>query len=354
MVKQTSSIFHSARLKLTGFYLAVILVFSLALTIGVRSLAEHEFDRSGGAERGVVRNLLFDIDSAPPQPNTFNRFQNSQAALVRHHLDEDVIIINVIALVVGGILSYWYAGRALKPIEDAHAVQARFASDASHELRTPLTNLKIENEIFLRQKSFSQGDARKLISSNLEEVERLENLAGSLLALTEYENVQLELAPLDIQSSVESALEHVAKPASAKKIKFTTNLSAEKVLGHNDSLMQLIGIVLDNAIKYSKAGGEVFIDGISVGQQYHLSIRDNGSGITEDDLPHIFERLYRGDKSRGHKTKGYGLGLALGRQIARANDAQITARNYPSGGAQFVISLPTAKSSGDEASSQAD
>ena len=146
------TIFHSARLKLTGFYLAIIVVFSLMPTLSIRTLAQLEFDHAGIAQRGVVHQLLGDIYSVPPNPdNDFLRFQSNQASTVRHHLNEDVILLNVLALVVGGALSYWYAGRALKPIEEAHEAQSRFSADASHELRTPLASLKLENEVFLHQ-----------------------------------------------------------------------------------------------------------------------------------------------------------------------------------------------------------
>lgn len=338
------TIFHSARLKLTGFYLATILIFSLFLTLSLRGLAAHEFDRAGAGDRGAVRQLFDDYYSVPPQPNSFNRFQTNQSATVRAHLNQDVVLVNLIVLVVGGILSYWYAGRALKPIEQAHETQARFASDASHELRTPLANLKIENEVFLRQKKFSQADAKKLIHSNLEEVQRLESLAGNLLALTQYDTAVLKLEPTNIDMVVASAIENTQKAATNKKIKIEQNLPKAQVLGNADSLTQLLGILLDNAIKYSPAKSTVYLDGFNDNHQYHVSVRDEGPGISQNDLPHIFERLYRGDKSRSGQTQGYGLGLALAQEIAEANEAIITVRNYPGSGAQFVVSLLVAKS----------
>ena len=335
-----SALFHSARLKLTGFYLAVILAFSLVLTLSVRTFAEHEFNHAGVAQRGAVNNLLYDLYSVPPNPDTtFNRFQSQQNITVRHHLDVDVIVVNVLALLAGGILSYWYAGRTLRPIEEAHEAQTRFAADASHELRTPLANLKVENEVFLRQKKFTSDEAKALIESNLEEVQRLENLATNLLALTQYGQTSLKLSPTRMSPVIAEALQLADKGAQAQRIHFEQQLAEDVVLGNLDSLIQLIGIIIDNAIKYSPEGSTVWIDGVKAGNQYHLSIRDEGSGIAEVDLPHIFDRLYRSDKSRTSKTHGYGLGLSLAQEIARANKGSITGRNYPSGGAQFVVSL---------------
>ncbi len=341
-----STLFHSARLKLTGFYLAIIIVFSLVLTLSIRTLAQLEFDHAGVAQRGVVHQLLYGTYSVPPEPDdNFLRFQSNQDSTLRHHLDEDVIMINILALIVGGVLSYWYAGRTLKPIEEAHEAQSRFTADASHELRTPLASMQLENEVFLRQKTFTQNEARSLIKSNLEEVQRLESLAGNLLALTQYEEISLELTPVDIAAIVTESSQRAVDQAKQKHIKLIEQVSSEKVMAHFDSLVELIGIVLDNAIKFSPPHSSVYLDGVKTGNRFHLSIRDEGDGLAEVDLPFIFDRLYRGDKSRTKDTPGYGLGLSLAREIAQANHGDITARNYPEGGAQFVLSLALAKQS---------
>lgn len=340
------TIFHSARLKLTTFYLAVLLAFCLTLTLSIRFLAEREFTNAGVGERGIVKRMLFDQYSVPPQPpSMFNQYQSDQDDAVHRDLNEDVIIINLAALVLGGWLSYWYAGRTLKPIEDAHEAQARFAADASHELRTPLASMQVENEVFLRQKDFNKQEARELIESNLEEVQRLENLAGNLLALTQYgENAVLQLTPLSARAIVNAAVEGTAKAAAGKKVSITQEITDVTMVGDADSLVQLLVIILENAIKYGPEGGKVQVVGARRSGRYHISIRDEGPGIASSDLPHIFERLYRGDKSRTGKVNGYGLGLSLAKEIAAANHASIEAGNYAHG-AVFTVTLAVAKSS---------
>lgn len=330
-------------MKLTIFYLAILLIISLSLTLSTRALAEHEFADAGVGERGVVRHLLFGFYSVPPQPtSTFNQYQSDQDDLVGQHLEEDVIIINLAALVFGGWLSYWYAGRTLKPIEEAHEAQSRFAADASHELRTPLANLRVENEVFLRQKSFTPTEAKELIESNLEEVQRLESLAGNLLALTQYGQTPLRLASVDIVSIVDSSSDQLEKLVMDKHMKIDSSVQAAKVIGHADSLIQLVTIVLENALKYGPESSKVSIQGARQAGHYILSVRDEGPGIATADLPHIFERLYRGDKARSSKIGGYGLGLSLAKEIARANRGSIEAENYPTDGAVFTIVLNTA------------
>ncbi len=336
-VKQ-SPLFHSARVKLTGFYLAVIIALSLSLSLGTRAWAEYQFDTVSSSERGVVRRLLFGLYSVPIQtPSTFNDYQADQDAKVRDRLDDYVIIVNLAALVLGGLVSYWYAGRTLRPIEEAHEAQSRFAADASHELRTPLANLRIENEVFLRQKSFTPKEAKQLIESNLEEVQRLESLSSNLLALTQYGQTAIPLRPTSIASVIEAVLAQLDKVSRDKKIKFDIDAQPADVLANFDSLVQLVAIVLDNAIKYGPPGSHIYVHGRRQAGRYSLSIRDQGPGLTPSDLPHIFERLYRGDKARSSKVSGYGLGLSLAKEIARANRASIEANNYPSGGAVFTI-----------------
>jgi len=340
----STGIFHSARMKLTGFYLLILIVLSLVLTFTFMGLARYNFDRADQGDRGVVRQLINNYYSVPVQPNYFNNFQNAQSGSVHRELIEDVIVINLFALVIGGLVSYWYAGKALKPIEEAHNAQARFAADASHELRTPLAALRLENEVFLHQKDATLSETKELVKSNLEEAQRLENLADSLLALTQYNSVCLSLKAVKLSGVIDQAIENTAKFAKYKHIALSVDVAANaKTWGQNESLVQLTTIIIDNAIKYSPPRTTIYINAVKDSNNYHLSIRDEGPGISEEDLPLIFNRLYRGDKSRSAKVAGYGLGLSLAKEIAKANKASITVRNYPGGGAQFVISLAASK-----------
>jgi len=338
--------FQSARINLTLFYMAILVALCLVITFSVRILAEREYLHSNMEQRGQVRQIILNIPGFGHWTNNNNPFidlQEAQEERVRNELNHDMFLINGVALLVSGVLSYWFAGRTLKPIEEAHEAQARFASDASHELRTPLTNMKLENEVFLRQKHFSETDARELIASNLEEVQRLEGLSSNLLALTQYGNTPLTLEPVSIRQIAASAV-RLAKPqAEAKHIAITTDISPVLVRGHHDSLVQLMGILLDNAIKYGPENSVVRLGGQRQDGGYVAWIQDSGPGIDEKDMPHIFERLYRGDKARTGGQGGYGLGLSLAKAIASANGAEIRATNNPEGGASLMVRLATVK-----------
>jgi len=339
--------FRSARLKLTLFYLAVLLVFCLTLTLGFRVFADAEYGHSNHAQSLAVHRIFFNrFDEegvTAPSPSSFVDAQADEASAWQAHLDRDLALVNIYALVIGGLLSYWFADRTLKPIEAAHEAQKRFATDASHELRTPLTNLRLENEIFLRQKHFDEADARALITSNLEEVQRLQQLSTTLLDLTQYGQAALALGSVGTEHIVDAAV-HQAQPAAKLKHSMIVKEAGQTtVLGHHDSLVQLLGILLDNAVKYGAENGRITIHGQRRGKEYILQVIDDGPGIAPADLPHIFERLYRGDKARTGKTSGYGLGLSLAQEIAHANHSHLTAKNNADGhGACFEFRLEVA------------
>jgi two-component system sensor histidine kinase CiaH len=338
------NMFRSARLKLTLFYLGIIVLFNLLVTLSVRVYAEHEFLRSNNAQRSEVREWVIRFFDAPPKEpeRGIADIQAGQAQIVREHLNDGLLIINLGALVIGGILSYWFAGRTLRPIEEAHDAQARFTADASHELRTPLANMRLENEVFLRQKHFTEEEARDQIESNLEEVQRLERLSGNLLALHQYGQVNLDRSQIAVKEIVDAAATPFRATAAAKSVNIEVDIAPGRVWAHHDSVVQLLDILLDNALKYGARGGEVRVEGRKKGTRYMLSVKDKGPGIAKQDLPRIFDRLYRGDKARSNQVSGLGLGLALAKEIADANKATMVARNNKDGGACFELSLEIA------------
>lgn len=337
------NLFRSARWQLTLFYLGIIVLFNLAVTMSVRVYAEHEFIRANVAQRSEVQDWAVQFFEFPNKSSevAIADIQDAQAQIVRAHLNQGLLVINLFAFAVGGLLSYWFAGKALRPIEEAHEAQARFTADASHELRTPLANMRLENEVLLRQKNLTEEEARYQITSNLEEVQRLERLANNLLALHQYGETALVRTSVPVEQFVNEAVHSVHAAADAKKVAIKQDLAPAHVAVHRESMVQLMDILLDNALKYGGSGEQVHIKGDVKSGYYWLSVKDNGPGLAAHDIPHIFDRLYRGDKARS-KVSGYGLGLALAKEIAEANNAVITARNNPEGGACFELQLEIA------------
>jgi signal transduction histidine kinase len=330
-------------MSLTLFYLSIVVVFNLFVTLSVRVYAEHEFLQSDGAQFTAIQQWAERSVNNPGRDADVDLadMQSVQDTLIGQRLNDGLLIINLLALGVGGILSYWFAGRTLKPLEEAHEAQVRFTADASHEMKTPLANMRLENEVFLRQKQFSEEEARAQLISNLEEVQRLERLTSGLLTLHQYGRDALQRSVIKARDITKEAMVQLAASAVDRKIKVKMDLIPAKVVGDQGSLVQLLSIVLDNAFKYGGAGTMVLVSGRKKGRRYVLTVADQGPGIMPQDMLHIFDRLYRGDRSRS-KVAGYGLGLSLAKEIASANGAFITVRNNPGGGACFDISLELA------------
>ncbi len=343
-IKSSKGVFRSARLTLTLFYLATLVGFSLSLTVGIRMLTEYEINRAYMAQRGEFQELSrngLDLLIANPE-RVFSKAQDYHANIARQNLNRELVVLNVLALIVGGLVSYWFAGRTLRPIARAHEAQARFVADASHELRTPLANIRAENEVFLRQKDFTDDETRELVQSNLEEVQRLENLSRDLLALTQYGQTELPVTAVAVKALVKEAVAHTGKVLESRSARVERQLQPSMVLVNQESLVRLLIILLDNAVKYGPDGGVIYIAGARHGSHYVMTVRDEGKGVAAKDLPHIFDRLYRGDPARAATTSGYGLGLALAQEIIQANGGSIKAYNAPHGGAVFSVQMPMA------------
>jgi signal transduction histidine kinase len=191
------------------------------------------------------------------------------------------------------------AGRTLKPIKDMMDEQSRFIIDSSHELRTPLTSLKSEIEVGLRDKNLSLADAKKLLQSNLEEVNNLQYLSDNLIKLTQYEKSNGNLfEDFDLSETVKEAVKKVAGLSKNKKIIIKNAIKYQQINGDKQGLMEMFVIFLDNAIKYSSNGKTVTLLSEKIDGSINIDIKDQGVGIDEKDISHVFDRFFRADKSR--------------------------------------------------------
>lgn len=194
-----------------------------------------------------------------------------------------------------------------------------FTADASHELRTPLAVMQTETEVALRDKKLSAADAREVLSSNLEEVTRVRSLVDGLLRLARNGGAIEKPVKIEVASLAGEAMERVEKSAKAKKIGIETELKKVSVRGDNENLVELMVILLDNAIKYSVSGKTIWLwSRIPETKHAVIMVADEGEGIKASQLEHIFERFYRADTSRSQaeKVEGFGIGLSIAKQIA--------------------------------------
>ena len=302
---------------------------------------------------------------------------------VRHTLELlRLLLLSLIPLViaiacVGGA---WLSGRALKPVHDITAAAltisienlserlpvpgtgdelarltevlntmlgrlesavktlSQFAADASHELRTPLAVIRTTAELAVRRVRTPEA-YRDSLQEIAAETERMTTLIEDLLLLARNDTgtAEMPLAPMDVRDVLRDVCTEMRRLAELRQVHIQESLGDEAAVisGNRAALHRLFLALLDNALKYSRAGGDVLVSVHSGDSRVSVTIEDFGAGISETDLPHIFKRFYRADTARGEG--GHGLGLALAESIARAHDAAIEVRSTEGARSMFRV-----------------
>lgn len=322
-------------------YLAIIMAMTVIFSIVIFAIASNQFDRPL-PQHGTFRGGMYGGSNLSGE-DSLEMLLAQRAAEARLGLFVSLLFLNVGVLLFGVWFSVRLARQTMEPIEEAMDEQSRFVSDASHELRTPLTALQSMNEVALRRKKITEEDARELAAANVEQAAKLHALTSSLLGLVTAGKQVPKLEAVDLQSTVGDAMASVVTAAQQKDVQVEDNVPSISVTANPDQLVQVIRILLDNAVKYSKKGGRVMIDADATGERVRLRVTDKGVGISRSDLPHIFSRFYRADSSRSKEEHdGYGLGLAIAKSISDQMQWSITATSTKGKGSSFSIDLPLA------------
>lgn len=333
--------FQSARVKLTAWYLLIIMCISIVFSLVIYNGINREFERFERVEifRVYSERVLFRQIPSSESPTMIEE--------ARSRLTLTLILINLGILGLSGIAGYFLAGRTLRPIAKMMDEQNRFITDASHELRTPITALKTSLEVNLREKNLSAGEVRELLKSNLEEVDNLQGLSDDLILLAQSQKFDRSLFAMEnIQEIVKQAAKRVEPLAKKKDIAIRLHLLDSTLEADRKSLTELFVILLDNAIKYSPKNSKITITNKEHDGQIILSVEDQGVGIDEKDVPFIFDRFYRAEKSRTKNAVfGYGLGLSIARKIVDIHRGDITVKSKKNKGTAFTIRLPQKQSS---------
>mgnify|MGYP001463705493 CR=1 FL=1 len=247
---------------------------------------------------------------------------------------------------------------AYSELEESYSMQRRFVSDASHELRTPLTTIRGNVDLLEKMWNRARDEKAAVTGEELdmsvealrdiaEEARRITRLVNDLLALARADaGVEIEKEPVEIRP----LLDEVARraqflPRTAEWVPGDFSIAdGVKVLGNKDYLQQLLFIFIENAFKYTDTG-EVRLEVLKGGQGRYIGFRiqDSGRGIEPEALPHIFERFYRADESRGQKP-GTGLGLAIAKWIIDEHEGSVEVTSLVNHGTTFTIWLPVLQS----------
>ncbi|MSP41661.1 MAG: PAS domain S-box protein [Deltaproteobacteria bacterium] len=212
-------------------------------------------------------------------------------------------------------------------IKRLETMRSDFVANVSHELRTPLTAIRGYVETLLDMPPENSDERRQFLTIVERNAERLSRLTEDLLTLSDLESGNVQLAPraVNVQRLLQRVAEVFVDQAAKKQVKLTQSVAQDipAILGDADRLQQLLINLVDNAIKYTPAGGRVSLTAARSREQIEIAVSDSGAGIPEKDLPRLTERFYRVDKARSRDLGGTGLGLAIVKHIAQAHKGEL-------------------------------
>lgn len=257
--------------------------------------------------------------------------------------DAESVFRNASAIAAGALfllflLSRRLANLVMKPTEDAWDNQKRFIADASHDLKTPLTVIMANNDILLSHPEKTVDEQIKWVESTKSEGEYMSSMINKMLELAKSEDLisKLELNDVCISELTEKAVLQFEPVAFESEIMIDSQIDSDiTVKSNSEEYYRLVQILIDNAVKYSKAGQSVFVSLTNGKKDCTLSVKNRGDVIEPEKLEHIFDRFYRVDDAR---SKGsFGLGLSIAKNVANALGGEISAQSDAENGTVFTV-----------------
>ena len=226
-----------------------------------------------------------------------------------------------------------------------------FLADVSHELRTPIAALRMFNELLREGAAEDSATRAEFLETSRVQIERLDWLSSNLLELSKLESglVALDLRPDDLRTVAENAIEQASPTAERKDVTLTAELPSSPFRFPHDPqrLGQVLGNLVGNAVKFTPAGGRVTVALLRTREGARFTVRDTGVGIDADELPHVFDRFYRGSRANEIRASGSGLGLAIARSIVEMHGGRISIASRLGQGTQVDVFLPRRVESGE-------
>ena len=235
--------------------------------------------------------------------------------------------------------------RMIERLDESFQLTARFAADASHELRTPLTIMRGELESLVEEPALTEELVER-IGNILEEAERLTRIVEGLLLVSRLETgeAQMHREKINLGAMIDGIADQMAPLAEDKLLTLRRAITQGVVVEGDEIRLKQVGVnLLDNAFKYTPEGGQVSVQVMAESDLAVFSVIDSGMGISENALPHIFERFFRSEQARTSRTGGTGLGLAIVQSIVTAHGGHVVVESQEGRGARFRVELPLAK-----------
>ena len=289
------------------------------------------------------------------------------------------LLVSILSALLGGVATYFICGRALKPLSafsdqiekvqaqnlsdarmeengvrelnqlsisynrmlerlsDAFEVQRQFTANAAHELRTPLSVIQVQLDLYHSAEHPDNDEStERIIKMVTEQNERLGRMVKTLLDMSELQTVARN-EKIALNALVEEVLADLDPLAREKNIELSGNCENLTMEGSDILIYRLVYNLVENAIKYNQAGGQVTVTAAGKDRHIYLAVTDTGNGIPQELRERIFEPFFRVDKSRSRALGGVGLGLALVREIVSVHDGSISVRDNPAGGTVFEV-----------------
>lgn len=260
---------------------------------------------------------------------------------ILQNMKPEIWATRIIRIIVMAPVAYFLAGITLRPIQKALESQSRFVANASHELRTPLTIMRTNSDIALMDKNITKEEAIKTIKDNLEEIDRMTSTLQVLLSFSGYENriSKLIFSKINLSKIIDRVIRLLKSQLENKKIQLVfKNTSTLYIRGNEAAIEELIHNLIKNAVSYTPIGEKIEVNLLSENHKNILFyVKNFGTVITQEDLPHIFEPFYRGSNINNFKKNGAGLGLAIANEIAKIHHTKINVSSSQDKGTVFKI-----------------
>jgi two-component system phosphate regulon sensor histidine kinase PhoR len=314
-------------------------LFNLSAGAGVGEFPYKVFPNS---ELGDIFHQIYvkgySLQKEITWPGAPQRTFNLRLAPIRDDINEE---IRGVVAVIGDVTK----------IRQLESMRRDFVANVSHELKTPLTSIKGFVETILDGALDDRETAKKFLTIIYQEAERLNHLIHDLLDISKLESGQIEVnrKPIKIKPLIDDILASLENQVTDKNITLIKEIKADILMGDEDLIQEVIINLLDNAIKYSPAGGTVSLGTEPSKTGVCFYVQDTGIGIPKESLPRLFERFYRVDKGRSREMGGTGLGLAIVKHIIERHGGKITVTSEFGKGSRFAFVIPNVPAKQKEA-----